>query len=67
MKNSKKTNQILKKLNNIKDLLDYYSASNQEILRDLNEIEKFIINVALLNKKEHIKIANSVKKKLVKE
>lgn len=55
---------MLKKLENIRIALEYYTANNEYFMHEFKELERYLRSVCIENKKENIKIARSIKKRL---
>lgn len=67
MKPSKKAQSMLDKLDKRLEELSYYTNGCEEVQRDHKELRNYIISLTLHVKKDHIKIAQSVKKKFAKK
>lgn len=65
MKNSKKTEQLIQKLNNIEDILYYYmldSTDFSNLRQDILEIKQFVSEYALEKKEYNARFAKKIKK-----
>jgi len=61
MQNSKRIQNILKKLDKLEEMLSFYMNGNTEFKQDLVEIRSLIDELSLEKKEDHIRLAKKLK------
>lgn len=61
MKNSKNIEQILKKLDEIEEIVCYYSNNSNKYDNNFKQIRELIEDLSLDRKKDHIRLAKKLK------
>ncbi|MCK4518128.1 hypothetical protein KAT92_05090 [Candidatus Babeliales bacterium] len=62
MNNSKKTQRIIKNIDDVIDVLDYYMFGRNEYIIKLKEVRDFISELGLDKKKSNARLAKRLKK-----
>lgn len=61
MQNSKRIQNILKKLDKLKEALEFYTNGDVNFKKDFTEIQELIDELALDKKEDHIRLAKKLK------
>lgn len=61
MQNSKRIQKILKKLDKLREALEFYTNGENKFKNDLKEIRDLIAELSLKKKEDHIRLAKKLK------
>lgn len=61
MQNSKRVQKILKKLDKLREALEFYTNNQSPFKDDIKKIQELIVELSLDKKEDHIRLAKKLK------
>ena len=61
MQHSKRIQRILRKLDNLEDIVKYYTNGNHQLSSDFRDIRELIDELAMDKKEDHARLARKLK------
>ena len=61
MKNSKRIQRIINKLDDLKEALDYYTGGNNVYSQDIKELRELFNELSIEKKEDHVRLAKKLK------